>query len=99
MTPNRVIGVIGLLLYMHSFVMDDHYVQSHIASCEARTYVVHNPASKVASFLGLPTVQFLIACSTPKLDGGKAFKGTMRWIEVQHSRGTRCMDGSLATCS
>ena len=58
---------------MHSFVMDAHYVQSHIASCEAHTYVLHSPA---ALFPGLHTVQFLIACSAPKLDGGKALKVT-----------------------
>ena len=63
--------------------MDAHYVQSHIASCEACTYVVHNPASKVASLLGLPTVQFLIACSTPKLHGW--WKGLQRYHEVDRS--------------
>ena len=50
-----------------------------IAFCEARTNVVHNPASKVASFPGLPTIQFLQYTKTGR------WEGLQRYHEVDRS--------------
>ena len=74
--------------------MDTHYVQSHIASCEARTCGTQ-PCFK-GSLIPRPPHHPVFDClQYAKSWWLKGLQSTMRWTGVQHSQWTGCMDGSL----